>query len=121
MTTKTVHQVLVEAKALIEDKAHWTQLYYATAANGRAVDANNENATCFCSVGAVYRVLDLNENMSPPEIWRTPHPNAIAALNRAAMELFEGNCGIVMVNDRNGHEAVMQVFDRAIQATKEAQ
>lgn len=47
--------LLTEAKALIADESNWTQGAYAKNAEGFTVDNLAEEATCFCSLGALHR------------------------------------------------------------------
>lgn len=92
-------EVLTKAKALIENPENWMQ-----------GDYSNKNGTCFCSLGAIAKVLDvcnfndhvdhftlaLEEVVKDSEKFQTPNENFAA------------------YNDRSTHAEVMEAFDKAI-------
>jgi hypothetical protein len=49
---KTPKDVLVAARALIADPAHWTQGSYARDAAGHRVGENSAEATCWCTMAS---------------------------------------------------------------------
>ena len=55
MTATVQKQVLIKARALITDWAHWTSGMLACAANGRPVHWHDPSAHRWCAVGAIYR------------------------------------------------------------------
>ena len=55
MTTTVQKQVLINARALIADPAHWTRGKIARTANGRKVEWHDQSATKWCAMGAMYR------------------------------------------------------------------
>jgi hypothetical protein len=104
-------QILIEARELISDKVRWTTEIYASDTNapgtyGRKHQYGNEpGAVCWCAFGAVQKVTGSDSNMRLV--------NTELVLTRAADELFKDT--VTQVNDRLGHEAVMQMYDRAIE------
>lgn len=91
------------AKAKIADEAHWTTGVFARNLAGASVLPDNPNAVRYCAFGACEAVI--------PSTWDT------IELIRAAKELF--SMPVTGVNDRLGHAAVMQMFDRAIELANE--
>ena len=99
--TKT-RDVLVKSKALIHDKANWTQGFYARDADGQYVSSIGGRATCWCAEGAIRKVsADLGF-----------YTSAGQNLNNAAFSRF--GLSTPGVNDGNGHADVMEMFDIAI-------
>jgi hypothetical protein len=99
-------QLLVAARAVIEKPENWTQAAYAREGkDGRAVSTNHPDATCFCSIGAVYRAAnDLG----------LPRSEALSALGEQADKY--GYFTIHSFNDSHTHEEVLALFDDAIAA-----
>ena len=54
MTTTVQTQVLINARALIADAAHWTSDTLARTADGHHVDWYDHSATKWCAMGAMY-------------------------------------------------------------------
>lgn len=85
------------ARALIEDPERWTTGVLARSAKGRSVSPYGRAAVAWCAFGAADRVR-----------LGSPH-----YLHRA---VTTWSCnGLGDVNDRLGHAAVLQVYDRAIE------
>jgi hypothetical protein len=103
----TTAEVLQKARDLIADESRWTHGYYARDEQGFDVEPNEPSATCWCALGAVYHVLDTTEDEA------LDGPAAIKALyldERVPVE----------INDVDGHEAVLALYDRAIAAERAA-
>lgn len=98
----TVKAFLVKAKGFIDTPETWTQGYYAHDKDGNMCEAFDEEATCFCSVGALYKA---NGGYYPSDEFN----EAEKILNSLADRHF-----IVDHNDSNTHENVMDLWDRAI-------
>jgi hypothetical protein len=101
-------ETLIKARALIADPAHWTTGDFARRAlSGYSVDIHSPSAKCFCALGALARVRGPNNG----GIFEGPaYPN----LSAAARQLF--NRSIPYVNDHLGHDAVLKMFDKAIES-----
>lgn len=70
-------QVLFDAFNLLEQPGKWTKQSYAKNKAGLTVDVSNAEATCFCSLGALYRVSNIDQGSWPqPEAERFLHEAA---------------------------------------------
>lgn len=98
----TTAEVLQKARDLIADESRWTHGQYARDAEGYSVYPNEPSATCWCALGAVYHVLDTTEE----DVEDRPAPIRALYLDNRPVP--------VDVNDRDGHEAVLALFDEAI-------
>ena len=109
MTTTVQRQILINARALIADPAHWSSGMLARAADGGHVDPCDPSATNWCAVGAIHRAAyDLVGDRD----------QAIRIGNDVAKTIcprrwFFG--GVEAINDIRGHAAVLSVFDQALQ------
>jgi len=95
-------EVLVQAKKLISDPAHWTQRVSARNAENAVCQTDSPDAVCWCSYGAVYKIggeLDSYE--------------AYGLLTLAAGSM--GKDWVTEVNDDGTHANVMQMFSIAIE------
>lgn len=54
---RTVPEVLRAAADLIEPEGRWTQRELARRANGRSTNPNSLEAVCWCSAGALQRII----------------------------------------------------------------
>jgi hypothetical protein len=97
-------ETLRAAKAILVDKARWTRFTYARNSKGERVPPNDPCACSFCAVGALARVLGLPINI----VERDAEVGKL--LNRAA-----GGVLPYSVNDGDGYDAVMAMYDRAIE------
>lgn len=96
----TTAEVLQKARDLIADESRWTHGYFARDEQGYDVEPNEPSACKWCALGAVYHVLGSSEE----EAWEAPAIKALHASNRIPAE----------VNDLEGHDAVLDMFDAAI-------
>jgi len=98
-------ELLRAAQELIRDKSKWTRGAYGRDAAGESVDDVDSitAAESFCALGAVHFVSGDEVDEGP---W-------FEALRRAA--IIAGESSVVSVNDVLGHDAVMKMFDRAIE------
>jgi len=110
MTTTVQKQVLINARALIADPAHWTRGTLACTANGRRVAWHDQSATKWCALGAIYRAAyDLVGD--PKEAMRIGNE---VARSISRTRWFGGRLPIM--NDTRGHTAVLAAFDKALSA-----
>ena len=95
---KTIKQILIEAKAKIEQG--WCQKTDAKDKFGNFVSADSYAAVCWCSEGAIISVVGLNNQ----------------AEDTMDILRFITNCGIVKWNDapERTKEEVLELFDKAI-------
>lgn len=100
-------EILIKARDLIADPAQWTQHANARDEEGISTNTFSEQATCWCSDGALVKASNQPENHSE-------YQRAGAALKEAA-----GGQSYVEFNDTHTHAEVMTMFDTAI-ATAQA-
>lgn len=100
-----IKETLTAARDLISDPKNWTQKDAARTSNGMFCSADNPKATCWCAWGALDHVSDYNSIINE---------KAAQALRNAAYKLFSTYNVAVDVNDRLGHEAVIKVYNQAI-------
>jgi hypothetical protein len=108
MSTTVQKQVLINARALIADRARWTRCTFARTASGHQVVWYAETAAKWCAVGALYRAAyDL---VGDPK-----------AATRIGDELAKSVCpkrwlgSLATLNDWRGHAAVLKTLDKALQ------
>ncbi|MCA1841756.1 MAG: hypothetical protein LC792_00940 [Actinobacteria bacterium] len=104
MTTTSVlstAEALRQARALIADPARWCQDEMARDANGRYADPTSPTARQWCATGAVIHIC----------VATVPALTASRYL-RAALG---GNRHPEALNDYDGHAAVLEMYDRAIE------
>ena len=101
-------EILIAAKALIDEPGKWTQGAAARDANGRAIEAEEpySAAVCFCSIGAL--------DASTQDCF-TAFIDGKRFLKKA-ISLRD----VVYFNDTHTHThaEVMQMWDRAIELAK---
>ena len=91
-------QVIARAYKLIEDPNRWTRFVEARNSFGAACKSGSEDAVQFCARGALYRAA------------RDISPEGCAALFKTLTWSFPW---IVLVNDLQGHAAVLKHFKKA--------
>lgn len=89
------------ARSLLADPAAWTRETYARDRYGDPVHSAFEEAACWCAYGALERQ------------GASGNSEASEYLRRAALVLFDS--WPACVNDDRGHEAVLRMYDRAIE------
>lgn len=101
---KSVREVLVAARALIDTPEKWTKGSMGRTASGACVVASHRDACRWCAIGAVIRV----DGSVGYRAW-----DALDAASGSAAPMF---------NDAPSttHADVMNLFDRAIAACPEA-
>lgn len=108
-----VSAFMTEAKRVIEDPANWTTGWFAKDEFGTMVDSLSENATCFCSLGALerYAKRELEEDLV----------GGVRSLSREAQHRLECVMGMAVedFNDYHTHSEVMTMWDEAIKMAVE--
>ena len=106
MEPKEVKQTLIKARSLIEKPENWLQGSFSCDAEGNHCFATEENAVCFCSLGAVERAI--NETIVDY--------GCGADVYAAARELLQVKMGTsaIKFNDSHTHQEVLAKFDEAI-------
>ncbi|MGI9251316.1 MAG: DUF6197 family protein [Pseudohongiellaceae bacterium] len=129
----TTADILVGARKLIADPAHWTKHYWAKDKDGKPIDIHDPKAERFCALGAIMRFnrtqnpdfisavlsadnLDLPEQSAHDELW--------AAALDGAPDDYDGDQddknGLSNWNDTGArkHREVMKAFNAAIRNAK---
>jgi len=100
---KTLVDVLVEARSLIECPRWWTRDDLARDCNGVRVNPSGPRAYCWCALGAIVRAAGPGLSQR----------RAAALLFR---RVIDGD--IVTFNDASNHAEVLAKFDEAIALAK---
>ncbi len=102
---------LMRGRALIGDEVNWTQNALARDSNLKVITPNNPDAVCWCSVGALARVVSEQSD----------YPAAMGALRGQLDGLLRTNpmaYSLSAFNDHSTHEQVMVLWDAAIAQQK---
>lgn len=97
-----ISERLQQGRDLITKREHWTTGVYARDIKFNPVDTKSEQAVCFCSKGALIRVLPFDEN---------------TYFTYAYLSLFMNR--ITEFNDEHTHAEVLDAWDKAIAKAKE--
>ena len=111
MTTTVQKQVLINARALIADPAHWTSGTLACTANGWPVAWDDRSASKWCAQGAIYRAAS---DLLGDQKEATRIGNEVA--NNICPRRWLSRPPLPILNDKQGHAAVLAVFDKALEA-----
>lgn len=101
-----LHDNLKLAKSLIADEKNWIKGASAKNADGSVVSAWDDDAVCFCSIGAA-----LKADTSMPGYMYD-------ALFKACKVIDPNARNISQFNDTHTHAEVMQMWDIAIKSTQ---
>lgn len=104
MTKKSVRQILIEARKLIEKEENWCKRHYALDGAGMSTNELFDNAVCFCALGAI--------NRSAGELLCC-EDGPVSVLTEAM-----GAATVHEFNDTHTHAEVLAAFDRAVEAAK---
>lgn len=104
-------QALKDARELISDPINWTQEAFARDVRDIPVPTWGEHACSWCAIGALRKVCG-NEISYINLLLNEDSP--LFLLHRESHARF-GVRFIQTVNDRLGHEAVLEVFDAVIE------
>lgn len=99
-----ISEQLKAGKALIENPANWLQGNYT---NLDSEDADLQKATCFCSVGAAFKVMGAGNCLGPDS-------SIITSYLAKAVGLMTG-VQVIVYNDSHTHPEVMAMWDKAIE------
>jgi hypothetical protein len=98
---------LIRAKALIQDPKNWTINVFARNADGYSVDALDPDAERFCANGALWKVIG------------SFNSSARQYLQKASLKGWSTD-EPAQVNNDEGHEATLKMFDMAIEMARAA-
>lgn len=103
---KTTVQILEEARELLSDESRWTKGVIARKANGSPTIVRDKKATCFCSIGAIYKVSNNLHIVHTTELLHKVVGDSISYFNDAP---------------ERKHSEVLEAFDKAIELAKEGE
>ena len=109
-------ELLIEARAMIQDPIHWYKGGYAAAlVKGQQVPANHkEDYACFCAYGALDTTAEKSGDLGEAE------DRAMHLLDESVPNDFKlrHGGGVITYNDDpdTTHADILAVFDRAIEA-----
>ena len=109
MSTTVKKQVLIKARALIADPAHWTRNFLACNAAGHPIHWCDPSATRWCAMGAIYR--GAYELVGSKE--EATRIGKVVA--KGIAPIWFGR-SLMTMNDMLGHTAVLARFDRTLAA-----
>lgn len=100
-------EILTKARELLSDEKRWTQGYYALNEYNAQREAEDTDAVCFCSLGALAKVAGRStgacyDNNGPDVDYLVKAVGGLSPVN------------IVNFNDSHDHEEVLAAFDKAI-------
>ena len=101
---KRYHQTLIEARTLIEDEKNWTHHGNARDAIGNICGPLDNEACCWCAVGALYKVTG--------SMNRRSITLPLDYLDLAAR--YAGYLSAQNMNDKGNHALVIHTFEEAI-------
>lgn len=114
-----VLDALIQARDLISDESRWTTKEFARDRDGQYVDPLSHRATRFCALGAAMRVTSVRLPLVDVISLVAPlYADVRDALYRAVPKSGR-QPSLTGVNDYQGHEAVLRVYDIAIATLKE--
>ena len=115
-SAQRTHDLLVAARAKIEDPAGWTKGVMARSSLGDSVMPNSPKASCFCTVGALHAAgMDPNAR----DFTHDPAVTLLADLIPGKPRPFPVEA-LTTFNDEplTTHVDVLNLFDRAIAVAK---
>ena len=109
MTATVQKQVLLNARMLIADPAHWTRSFLARDAAGCPVHWCDSSATAWCAMGAIYRsAYELLGNKKEATRFGKEVARKVAPIWFCR--------SLTTLNDVRGHAVVLARFDMALAA-----
>lgn len=104
MLTLEQRQIVKEARDIIADPRRWSRFASARLANGDLCDIDSCKAWQFCALGALTKAYRS----------RGATPKMAAEQARALGRVLSRRRGLELINDDQGHAAVLALFDRAL-------
>lgn len=101
-------QILIQARALIADRKHWTQGAYARDRKSRVVHPLSDTAVRFCAIGALARAEYVCTGHTRARMGDPPHEWRIGNIHHMTQWRLEE------ISEEKGHAAVLAAFDDLI-------
>jgi hypothetical protein len=100
--------VVARARKIILDPERWTSRELARGPSGTPVEPTDREAERFCAVGALMRAASDLEEGDERQAGLLAYETHLAVLQFAGIP--EGQTTLEVINDRQGHEAVLRLF-----------
>lgn len=100
-----VKENLIAARAKIADIKDWITGTYVANICGVTVEVDSKEACRYCGVGALMVVIPIAEG--------DLFSRSLGALSKSSEFLFSDQ-SVSRVNDKLGHEAILKIYDHAI-------
>lgn len=117
---KTAKEILIEARAKIQNPENWTKGVYARAKSGKETLPNSKDAVSYCSIGAIFSVLNFSSSVDSCYIsyqQQKEYYVAFASLTDCMSEISGSRVlTLSLFNDdpNTTHEEILDLFDRSI-------
>jgi len=109
----TPHEILVAGRDLLSNPDHWIKKTLARSKNGEKCDPTEARATCFCTIGAIHKVVGSGQKSLKLEV--------VGYLIKALDERKHRVSAIVVAfNDHptTKHSDVLELWDKAIELAR---
>lgn len=108
-------EILKEARELISDKNRWCPGSLASDSAFSTVAPNDESATRWCAIGSIRKIM----NSANQDYTNDPVEAKIRSLlnkvgEEVTSDMYNSCITISLINDFQGHSAVLKCFDLAI-------
>lgn len=116
MSNPLVAQIIQGARDLIADPACWTRCNLAVTADYESCDPWQPEAVRFCAHGALLKTAFAMTG-DHDTAWHFAHSAAVSVLSCAGIVNPDAPGDLFAINDDQGHEAVLALFDKALIAS----
>lgn len=118
----TLRQLIVGVAELLDDPAHWTTGALAKDANGNSVAPTDPSATCWCAIGATYKVY---YDLTGSKVYETKNQERLVLkitqrLMQSASQMLVGKRVEGMNDAKDGAENLKRVMPLALSIIEQA-
>ena len=106
MAKPLLHQLIARALEIISDETKWTRCSMARMADGKVCASLDPAAASFCAVGALYRAAAV--------LFGADGFNRALEAEEFVLTSNKSNVGLQIINDTEGREAVIAMFEVAL-------
>lgn len=113
----SVKELLIEARERISDPARWTQGELARDSDGDETLTFSDDAVCWCAYGSIYASRRFGYDGESAMLDLETACKDVFGLNQNgwAFNIADINDGHVPIPGLSPHEAVLKIYDRAIE------
>jgi hypothetical protein len=108
--TEQQREIVQKARGLISDKKHWTHGSYAATRSGKPCHTAHPDVYKFCAEGAICLAALRAVKGRMAKGMHMGHA-VVIALNSVSSGT---PMTVICINDANGHQAVLELFDKAL-------